>query len=197
MKYPNFFDTIDSIKLKDPLSQTLGTFEDGIIEFNYLDIVKNTGHSCPTVAGAYIMCLVGLKQLYKNKLPTRGDIEVLFKENKKDGTTGIVSNVVSHITGAADSSGFKGINSKFCRNNLINFNADITSSIKFRRKDTNRSIELIYDPSVILLDPRQKEIMIKVISNKASLEDQKLWQKRVEEIFKNIEKTITVINPRP
>jgi len=45
MNYPEFFNTIETIKLKDPLSNLLGTFENGLVEFSYLDVVKNAGHS--------------------------------------------------------------------------------------------------------------------------------------------------------
>ena len=40
MQYPKFFDAIEKITLKDDLSDFLGTFEDGIVEFSYLDVVK-------------------------------------------------------------------------------------------------------------------------------------------------------------
>ena len=60
MNYPNFFKTIEVIKVKDPLSKILGVFENGEYEFSYLDVVKSAGHSCPTVAGAYIITLKAL-----------------------------------------------------------------------------------------------------------------------------------------
>ena len=43
MNYPEFFDTVETIKLKDQLSQTLGAFSDGVIEFSYKDVVKVQG----------------------------------------------------------------------------------------------------------------------------------------------------------
>ncbi len=55
MNYPKFFDDIEPIRLRDELSNFLGTFEDGVIEFSYLDVVKSAGHSCPTV-GRGISC---------------------------------------------------------------------------------------------------------------------------------------------
>jgi len=54
MQYPQFFKTIETIKLRDKLSDFFGTFENGLVEFSYLDVVKATGHSCPTVAGEHI-----------------------------------------------------------------------------------------------------------------------------------------------
>ncbi|HHD80901.1 MAG TPA: hypothetical protein ENK99_04795 [Campylobacterales bacterium] len=78
MTYPNFFNDTPTITLRDPLSNFLGTFEDGIIEFTYLDIVKSAGHSCPTVSGAYLSTLKALEALYPNEIPTRGGIEVFL-----------------------------------------------------------------------------------------------------------------------
>ena len=66
MKYPEFFERVESITLKDPLAEFLGAFEEGIISFSYLDAVKSAGHSCPTIAGAYLMAREGLKALYKD-----------------------------------------------------------------------------------------------------------------------------------
>ena len=109
MKYPDFFDTVKTIELKDALSQLLGAFEEGVISFSYLDVVKSAGHSCPTIAGAYLMAREGLKALYGEELPQRGEIKVSFKEDIKNGTAGVVANTFSLITGATSDWGFKGL----------------------------------------------------------------------------------------
>ena len=75
MNYPKFYETIESIKVRDPLSEALGAFENGEYAFSYIDVVKSAGHSCPTVAGAYIITLEGLKVLYTDILPVRGNIK--------------------------------------------------------------------------------------------------------------------------
>lgn len=197
MKYPEFFEEIETIKLKDNLSNFLGTFEDGIIEFSYLDIVKSAGHSCPTVAGAYLMTQVALKELYKNEIPIRGDIFVSFKEDFKEGVAGVISNVITQITGATEISGFKGLNGSFQRFGLMKFNDNITSSAKFQRLDNGETVEVIYNPNNILPNPNMSGLMQKIMQNLATNEEKKefgiLWQKRVEEIFNNIEKVIKVI----
>ena len=61
MNYPDFFNEVETIKLFDPLSKVLGSLNDGMVEFNYLDSVKAAGHSCPTVSGAYLMTSSALK----------------------------------------------------------------------------------------------------------------------------------------
>ena len=197
MNYPEFFDKIETITLKDDLSNFLGTFEDGIIEFNYLDIVKSAGHSCPTVAGAYIMALEGLKALYPdNQTPSRGDIFISFKEDSYDGVAGVVANVFTQITGATETLGFKGIGGNFVRHDLMKFNDNISSSVKLQRLDNGSSVEVIYNPISIKSNPLQQELMQKIMQNAATKEEKinfgKLWQQRVENIFLNIDKVITI-----
>jgi len=197
MNYPEFFNTIETIKLQDPLSNLLGSFENGQVEFSYLDIVKSAGHSCPTVSGAYIMAMVGLKELYQEETPVRGEIFVAFKENDTDGVAGVIANVLTQITGATESLGFKGLNGNFARHDLMKFNADINSSIKLQRLDTGKTVELIYNPSQIAQDPQVGPLMQKIMQNNATQEETKLfgqlWQQRVEAIFANISKVITVV----
>jgi len=198
MKYPEFFNTIETIKLQDPLSSLLGAFEDGFVEFNYLDVVKSAGHSCPTVAGAYLLALEGLKALYKKETPIRGEICVSFKEDAKEGVAGVIANVLSQITGATETSGFKGLNGNFARHDLMNFNDSINSSIKLQRLDTRKSVELVYDPSIIEQNPQIAKLMQKIMQNSATQDEKKLfgtlWQERVENIFKNIPKVISIVN---
>ena len=197
MNYPEFFNTIETIKLQDPLSNLLGTFENGLVEFTYLDVVKNAGHSCPTVAGAYLLALEGIKALYENETAVRGEIFVTFKEDAKDGVAGVIANVLSHITGATETLGFKGLNGNFVRHDLMKFNDSITSSIKLQRLDTGKTIELVYNPSKISQNPQVGPLMQKIMQNKATADDKKLfgelWQERVKNIFKNISEVITVV----
>lgn len=196
MKYPEFFDKIETIKLKDELSEFLGTFDSGIVEFSYLDIVKQAGHSCPTVAGAYLMLLEGLKVLYKEETPKRGEIFVSFKEDSQEGVAGVIASVATHITGATQSLGFKGIGGNFIRHNLMKFNDNISSNMKLQRLDTGYTVEIFYDPSSIKADILQKQLMQKIMQQTATQEDKQkfgeVWQKRVEEIFDNISKVITI-----
>ena len=86
MSYPSFFDEIESIKVKDPLSNVLGAFEMGEYEFGYVDVVKSAGHSCPTVAGAYLMT-------NKIKRTKTGHTQAIKQKNKfKKNLTNILKN---------------------------------------------------------------------------------------------------------
>ena len=197
MRYPEFFDKIENIKLQDDLSDFLGTFEDGIIEFSYLDIVKSAGHSCPTVAGAYLCALEGLKALYKDEIPKRGEIFVSFKEDIQDGVAGVIANVFTQITGATNKSGFKGLGGKFARHSLMNFNSNISSSARFTRVDTQKSVDVYYNPSSVAPDANMGALMQKIMGGTSSDEEFEefghLWQDRVKRIFENIESVTKVV----
>lgn len=196
MKYPDFFETIKPIKLKDELSEVLGAFEGGVIHFTYLDVVKSAGHSCPTIAGAYLMVREGLKALYGEALPQRGDIKVLFKEDILNGTTGVVANVFSLITGATSNWGFKGLNGAYDRRFLMFFNADIPLHVRLQRNDTDKIVDIAYNPSSILPDPQMQPLMKKVLAGVTSAEEKELfgvlWQERVRKILENFDKVIVL-----
>jgi len=197
MKYPKFFEKIEKIKLQDDLACFLGATQEGLIEFSYIDVVKTAGHSCPTVLGAYLMTLEGLKALYKDEIPKRGQIKVEFKESIEEGVAGVIANVITNITGATTNTGFKGIMGLFSRNNLMKFQSDISSNVKFTRIDTNKSIEVIYNPNSFPPKKQMQELMQKCIIKTASDEEKirfgNLWQGRVEEISKNIDKVISLV----
>lgn len=196
MSYPEFFDKIETIKVKDYLSQALGAYDDGEYEFSYLDIVKAAGHSCPTVAGAFIMTNEALKTLYPNERAIRGNIKVEFEEKLEEGVAGVVANVITHITGATDKSGFKGLQGQYARHSLMFFNAKIDSSARFTRVDTDTSVDVTYNPSTILPNPDMQKIMQKMQDGSVTANEVKefgvLWQDRVRRIFENIEEVIYI-----
>lgn len=183
MTYPEFFKQIPTITLHDPLANFLGNFESGLITYEYLDLVKMAGHSCPTVAGAYLMTYKALEALYPHCTPVRGDIAITFHDDLTHETTGVTATAMSHITGANDAKGFKGIQTHFKRNNLLTFNASITAPIRFTRTDTQTSVDVRYNPNLFPPHPEMMPLMKKQLSGSASLEEkntfQTLWQKRV------------------
>lgn len=197
MTYPDFYNKIETIKVQDELSSFLGTFEDGIYEISYLDIVKGAGHSCPTVMGAYLMNLEALKALYPNEPAKRGEIEVSFSQRQSEAVAGVIGNVAMNITGACTTNGFKGIAGKYDRNYLLKFEQDIKdASARFTRVDTKKSVDVVYDPSSIQFDPSMQALMQKCVQGNATevekLNFRKLWQTRVEKISKNISTVIKV-----
>ncbi len=197
MQYPDFFKDIEKIKLQDKLSAFLGTFKDGIVEFSYLDVVKSAGHSCPTVAGAYLSTLYGLKALYGEELPQRGNIRVDFKESQTEGVAGVIASVITNITGATTDFGFKGIGGNFNRTNLMFFNQDIKSSVRFTRLDSNKSVDVIYNPSSVPPLEIQQYLMQKIMQGVATDSDKRAfgeaWQDRVRRIFEKSSSVISTI----
>ncbi|MGM0533570.1 MAG: FmdE family protein [Campylobacterota bacterium] len=199
MHYPEFFDAVETITFKDELSGLLGSFEDERIEFSYLDVVKAAGHSCPTTAGAYLLVQRAVEELYiGDRLPVRGEITVELANRADEGVTGVMANVFTQLTGAAGDVGFPGLTKRFKRTGLLEFDKKIKGEVKFTRTDSNRSVELKYDPYVLPSNPKVIELMIEVESNRASKEEkkefQKLWQQRVKTIFDNADKVISLVS---
>lgn len=196
MSYPEFYDKVETIKVKDQLSNALGAFDEGEYEFSYLDVVKSAGHSCPTVAGAYIITLAGLNALYPNERAVRGNVKVEFQEALEDGVAGVVGNVISQITGATDKSGFKGLSGQFARHSLMSFNSDIDASARFTRVDNNTSVDITYNPSSIMPNPAMQPLMQKMMQGVATADELKefgrLWQDRVARIFENLNEVVRV-----
>jgi len=187
MHYPTFFDQVPAISLQDPLSDFLGAFDEGKMQISYLECVKLAGHSCPTVAGAYLMALKGLEKLYPDTLPQRGSVRLAMREDETDGVTGVIGNVIAFILGANGAGGFKGIQGKFSRNNLVSYRVPMAGEVTMTRIDTDTRVTLSYNPSMVPADPMMKPLMGKCLQGMATKEEKqmfgKLWQQRVEAIL--------------
>ncbi|MDD3324737.1 MAG: hypothetical protein PHN38_06420 [Sulfurospirillaceae bacterium] len=196
MRYPDFFDTVESIVVKDELSAILGAFEDGIIEFTYLDIVKSAGHSCPTIAGAYLCAREGLKALFGKNTPVRGEINVFFKNAQNEGVTGVIANVFSQITGATSDWGFKGLGGEFDRRFLLHFNSDIPLHVRISKANKQEYVDIDYNPNAISSNPKLQPLMQKVLSKQADESEKvlfsELWQEKVKIILENSDKVLLV-----
>jgi len=196
MNYPDFYNSVESIKVKDPLSNVLGAFENGDYEVTYLEVVKSAGHSCPTVAGAYIIASEALKALYPNERAIRGGVKVEFEEAMEDGVAGVIANVITQITGATETSGFKGLQGQFARHSLMTFKSKIDASARFTRVDNGKSVDVSYNPSAIMPSPAMQPLMGKMMQGQATPAELKefgaLWQDRVAKIFENLDKVVQV-----
>ena len=185
--YPAFFERLPTLTLRDPLSEFLAAAEGGLIEYSYLDAVKLAGHSCPTVAGAWLMAVKSLTYLYGADRPERGAIRVRLPGAADEGVTGVIANVLTLITGAAAEGGFKGIAGKFARCDLLSFGEEVEGDVAFERLDTGQQVVAIYDASIVPLDPEAQQIAPAVISGRADIVMTqtfgRLWQLRVERIL--------------
>jgi len=194
MKYLSFFDEIEKIVVYDDLAKFLGVNDDGIVDFSYADIVKVAGHSCATVSGAYLIALEGLKELYGEELPKRGDIKVELKRATDKDNAGVVGSVLSTITGATIDFGFGGIpTGKYNRRELLFFNADIEYDVCFTRLDTNKKVGINYMPKKVVNPMQILQSAIKPDAKKEDIESFPIrFQEMVKTIFNNIDKVIEV-----
>ncbi|BBG65268.1 hypothetical protein NNO_0565 [Hydrogenimonas sp.] len=187
MRYPAFFDEVETIDMYDPLAETLGAAEEGRFTYSYIDMVKLAGHSCPTVAGAWIMASVGLKRLYKESLPVRGDIRVQMRGALDEGVEGVIGSCIGFITGAANEGGFKGLGGRMARNNRLFYGVEMEGEVRLTRLDNGESVELSYNPSIVPGNPEQQILMQKVLGGVATEEEKRrfgeLWQERVKRIL--------------
>ena len=192
MKTPDFFDNIAPIKMYDPLAQQLGAFTDGLISYTYLDMVKLAGHSCPTVAGAWIMTCLGLEKLYGDGVPVRGDIKIEMRDGLADGVAGVIGQCISLVTGAGNEGGFKGIGMNYARNNRLLYGCDIAGEVRLSRLDGGQTVTMQYDPSAVPFHPQIKPLMPKIGQGTITADEKAFfaaeWQNRVEKIVAQREK---------
>ena len=190
MTFPGFFDDAPVIRLRDPLADLLGAAAGGVIEYRYADVVRLAGHSCPTVAGAYLTARIALRILYPDTIPERGGIAVHMPAPETQGTTGVVAQVLTLLTGATGQDGFKGIGERFARNGLLSFatnNGENNGAVRFKRLDTGAAVAVVFDASAVPADESQRARMQAVVQNRETPEQQaefaRLWQARVRRML--------------
>lgn len=187
MSFPMFFNNVPIITMSDPLSDLLGAASGGRMEYTYADAVKLAGHSCPTVAGAYLMVQKGVALLYPETIPVRGEIRVTVKGTFGEGVVGVIANIASMITGATESGGFHGLGGRFDRRNLLCFDEGLDADMVLERIDTDRSICLSYNPQHVSAHPQMQEWLGMILSGKGDDQTQEAfrsaWQDRVKRIL--------------
>ncbi|ENX8253410.1 hypothetical protein C2G30_11115 [Neisseria gonorrhoeae] len=186
-RLPEFFDRAPTLTVQDPLAAFLGAAENGILTYRYADAVRLCGHSCPTVAGAYLMVIKGLKALYGEELPERGGIEAAMQGTRDEGTVDVTASVVQLLTGAAPETGFGGIGmqGRFARRNLLSFGAgEINGTLTLRRKDNGKTVAVSLNAALQPFAPQMRDIMPKAVGGSASAKELErfgqLWQARVK-----------------
>lgn len=189
MHFPDFFDQAPVVRVHDPLAALLGAPADGIVEYRYADAVKLAGHSCPTVAGGFMVGRAALAALYPGEPAERGGIGVTLPAPEAAGTTGVTAQVLTLLTGAAADNGFKGLGGRFVRNGLLHFaeRADEAGAIHFRRLDNDASVYVRYDPSPVPMEPALRERLMAVMQGRADTDGlaafARGWQARVRALL--------------
>lgn len=189
MNYPAFYDQAPRITLRDPLAAFLGAADDGMLEYGYIDAVRLAGHSCPTVAGSYLMARTALRALYPDRIAERGNILVHMSHAADEGVTGVIAQVLTLITGAAGNNGFHGIGGCFVRHTLLTFSdrPGATSAVQFRRRDNGIAVSVQLDLTTLPAVPNLGDLM-RAALNPAATPSQhaalvQAWQGRVQELL--------------
>lgn len=187
MKYPAFYGEVAPIVLHDPLAKFLGATEDGNLEVNYVDAVRLAGHSCPTIAGAWLMAARAVQELFPGEKVQRGNVDVQMRDSQDEGVTGVVASVFTLVFGAAGPGGFHGLAGKNDRRNLLTFGNEVSGEVRFTRKDTGQSVTLNYDHSSVPGNPEMMPLMQKGMTGQADAAEmarfQSLWTTRVKSIL--------------
>jgi hypothetical protein len=187
MGFPEFFERVPRMTLRDPLAEFLGAAEGGLIEYAYADAVRLAGHSCPTVAGAWLMTVRALRRLYAGAVPERGGVAVALREEQASGVAGVVASVATLLTGAAGVGGFKGLGGRFARADLLRFGVSGVGGVRYTRVDTGQAVDCVLDLASVPADPRLGRLLPGLLQGDASAEDAKLfadlWQDRVRRIL--------------
>ncbi len=189
MQLPDYYQNAPSITLYDPLADFLGASQDGLLTYTYADAVQLAGHSCPTVAGAYLMAVKALKHLYGEQTPERGGVRVYFPDDIDEGVTGVMANVMTLLLGVTDESGFKGLAGRFDRRHLLFAGEEFEGDIAFERVDTGERVTVSYNakivpPSAEMMPALQKAINAPLASPE-SREFLVFWHDRVQRIFEH------------
>jgi len=168
MDTPEFYALAPRIALHDPLARLLGAAAGGRLDYGYGDAVKLAGHSCPTVAGAWLMLAKGLARLYPGARAERGGVRVALSARADEGVAGVIAAVASLVTGAAGEGGFKGLGGRFVRRGLLSFGADTDAELRLTRVDTGASVGLDYHPQVVPMNDALRQAMARALQPGAS-----------------------------
>lgn len=188
MTFPDFFSDAPVIRVRDPLADFLGAAEGGIIDYRYEDAVRLAGHSCPTVASAFLMTRTALNALFADALPVRGEIRVDLAEARDAGVAGVIASIAALVTGATADSGFRGLAGQFNRRDKLFFGQALAyGPLRFTRLDTGAAVEVSADLARVPGNPRMSELMPLCLSGRASAaqarEFRAHWQDRVRRLL--------------
>ncbi len=186
MSFPEFFDRVPPITVIDPLGRFLGA-GDGVVTHHYAEAVKLAGHSCPTLAGSWLMLRAGLARLWPGGLPVRGDIHVHLPNEADEGTTGVVAAVASLVTGARGDDGFKGLAGRFDRRGRLHFGTPLPGGLGLRRADNGAGVALGFEPAAEPSQPELRRLLGKWVDGAADAAEERqlgqLWQDRVRRML--------------
>jgi hypothetical protein len=133
------------------------------------------------------MVRAGVRALYGEDLPVRGDIRVEFAEARDAGVTGVMAAIATLITGAADEGGFKGLAGRFARRDRLVFRQEVDGTLRLTRLDNGIAATVAADLGNVPGDPRMGELLPLCLVGSASPAQAdlfgELWQERVRRLL--------------
>lgn len=188
MHYPTFFDQAPVITVRDPLAALLGAADDGLIDYHYIDAVRLAGHSCPTVAGAYLMARAALRALYPDGPAERGGVTVQMAGAEDEGVNGVITQVFTLITGAAAANGFHGIAGRFGRQALLRFTPEASDAgLRIHRLDNGKGVSVDLDMTDIPAPANMRPLLGAALDPEATPQQRaafgQAWQDRVKRLL--------------
>jgi formylmethanofuran dehydrogenase subunit E len=195
--FRDFLNEVKPIRLKEPLAETLGVFREGsdALEYTFVDVVKLAGHACPTTAAAYLCCQKALGKLYPDEIPVRGEILVTVYGEPDEGVYGVMAQVFSLLTGAAPTTGFRGLGHKFRRKDLLKFSSEKIDPqamcFEFTRLGNGKAVLVkFYPQKVPFLAEKAERLgkLLELVIWEAAKEEQRkefqeLWLEKVEDML--------------
>lgn len=186
---------VEPIKIRDPAAEALTVLEPGHpFVVTYRDVVKAAGHSCPTASGAYRITQRGLEALYPDDYPIRGEVAVLAAGPRDDPVYGVMSRIISYITGAAGDDGFGGLGDGVGdRRDLLRFDAFVPENegptFRFRRTDTEETITVTYHVGDVPDGGPAMGKLKSILDESASTKDRQAfaeaWHGRVQRVLQD------------
>jgi len=181
---PSFYAQAPIVRTFDPLAELLGASTDGCLDYGYTDAVLLAGRSCPTVAGSFLMGRAALRALYPEGRAERGQIQVFMPAPATHGTTGVMAQILTLLTGAAAENGFQGIAGRYARNGLLTFaGRQQSSAVTFRRLDSGDAVNAELDMLPVPGSPGQRELLVAIMQGVATDAQKRAfadgWQTRV------------------
>jgi hypothetical protein len=185
------YEDVDPIRIRDPVAEALTVLEPGKpFVISYADVVKEAGHSCPTASGAFRITQLGLAELYPDEYPVRSDIEVTTGGPKSDATYGVMSRIISYVTGAAGEDGFGGLAGGYGdRKHHLHFgDADAAEpTFTFHRTDTDAAVQVTYHVGDVPSAGPATQYLEKLIDGSATTEERTAfsedWHGRVRTVL--------------
>ncbi|HZW50586.1 MAG TPA: hypothetical protein VFF05_01885, partial [Rudaea sp.] len=126
--------------------------------------------------------------LYPDAPAERGGVTVTMSAPESEGTTGVVAQVFTLITGAAAANGFHGIGGRFARDGLLAYAGGDTHVVaRLRRRDTGAEVGVALDASRVAPAPDLRERMGRALAGDATAPEREAfaaaWQDRVRRLL--------------